>query len=176
VPSTPIPLSTVSLSAPTTQILQAASVGFLGLIVGVLPLFLSGLAIQALVEPWPDLGINVALPVGVAGFLAAGICAGFAAAWRLRPLGKLGRRAAGQLSVLFAEAIVVLVILVRNPVEPTDGCSYFCFNLDQVLGMLALIGWPVAAVGALIGAALERRRDEAVVRPAATPALSQRLP
>ena len=176
VPSHPAPQAPMARSAPPRKILEASLVGVLGLVAGLVPLALSALIVQVIRREasWDALGSEIAIPVGVAGFLFAGMCAGFAAAWRLRSAGKRGRRAAGQLSILFAEAVVVLVILLRNPVpRASAGCSLFCFPLDQVLGMLALIGWPIAAVGALIGAALEKRRETVEVTPAQQAPTSQ---
>ncbi|HEX9816206.1 MAG TPA: hypothetical protein VGB18_04435 [Candidatus Thermoplasmatota archaeon] len=110
---------------------------------------------------WLELQIPdvLSMPLSIAGVLFAGLCAGYLAAWRLRPHGVRGRRLVGQLSVLFLEAVVLLIVLVPIGLErePID-CPIGCFSGDQTITAMAVIGWPIAAVGALLRSHLFVRR------------------
>lgn len=143
-------------TATLPDILRAAAAGLLGLALGLLPLASMFIVVNGFRLNMPD---ALSIPLSIAGVLFAGICAGYLAAYRLRPHGVRGRRLAGQLAVLFVEAFVILLVLVPNgdQVQPSD-CPIGCFSGDTTIATMAMIGWPVAAVGALAGSHLFVRR------------------
>lgn len=143
-------------TASVPEIVEAASMGLLGLLLGLLPVAAMFLLVNWLRLQIPDV---LSMPLIIVGVLFAGMCAGYLAAWRLRPHGVRGRRLAGQLAVLFLEALVILAVLVPTGLEtePAD-CPFGCFSGDKTITAMAVIGWPVAAVGALTGSHLFVRR------------------